>query len=199
MQGHLVIVVGHSSDAQGARSTAPLNRSEFEYNSDIAARAKAYAKPELTVDVVFRPQRGFAGIRAAYEEVSSLEPDAAIELHFNAFNGKVKGTETLYADSEDVSDLYERELAQVYQDNICKLFRRRGRQDRGLKKRPRTTRERGWYNVNQTTLFPTILLEPFFGDEPDEAQAALDNAQAYAECLIDSFEEWLALTASRSC
>ena len=204
MKYKLVVVVGHSKDAQGAMATAPLSCSEFQYNNDIAERLQGIAKLrsttelEVSVDIIHRPQKGFTGIRKAYERVSDLEPDAAIELHFNAFNRKVRGTETLFSDADDENGVLELELAQLCQSKMCTTFKRRGRQDRGLKRRPRTTRERGWYNVNQSGLYPCLLVEPFFGDNPADAELANNNRDEYAIALFEAFLEWTKILEERA-
>ncbi len=194
LTGRIALVIGHVGDGGGgAVAVAPLSQSEFDYNDDIAQRAKAFGDARgHEVEVFYRPHRGFSGIRAAYEEVNDFEPECALELHFNAFNGRVRGSETLLASAGDINPGEEIELARLVQDGMMDVFGRLGRQDRGLKERPRTTRERGWHNVNQTRLFPSLLLEPFFGDNPREAALALDRKQEYAEMLITAFERWLA-------
>ena len=197
--GRLSLVVGHSEHAQGAIATEPLGQTEFQYNSDLAQRIQRYGTERgYTVDIVFRPRPGTEGIRLAYQEVSQYEPDAAIELHFNAFNGRVRGTETLYSDTEDTPGVFEVEFASIIQDRMVRVFNRRGRLNRGIKSRPRTTRERGWYNLNQTTAFPSILIEPFFGDNEVDAGQAVQKQQELAEALIDGFTEWLTVTGQRN-
>jgi N-acetylmuramoyl-L-alanine amidase len=198
ISGRLAIVVGHTESAQGANGVAPLEQTEFEYNSDLADLIARLGESEgLKVDTVYRPRAGYAGIREAYEIVSSFEPDAAIELHFNAFNGRVRGTETLYSDAEDTPGLHELDFAREIQDQMVRVFNRRGKQDRGLKSRPRTTRERGWYNVNQTTLFPSILIEPFFGDNEKDAALAISKKDALAACIVKGFQAWQSLVGHR--
>ncbi len=197
--GRLTIVVGHTNNARGAVATAPLSQTEFDYNSDLAQRIQTFGTSKgYKVDIVLRQQPGARGIRLAYEEVSDYEPDAAIELHFNAFNGKVRGTETLYADTEDTPGVFELEFANIIQHKMVRVFNRRGRLNRGIKSRPRTTRERGWYNVNQTTAFPSILIEPFFGDNTIDAGLAVQKKQVLAEALVEGFEEWLAAVGQRN-
>lgn len=197
--GRVSIVVGHTESSQGAVGVAPLNLSEFAYNSALADMIKIIGTDRgHKVDIVFRPERGAKGIRLAYEEVSSYEPDAAIELHFNAFNGKVRGTETLYSDIEDTPGVYEIEFASIIQDKMVRLFNRRGRLNRGIKSRPRTTRERGWYNVNQTTSYPSILIEPFFGDNETDAKLAVSKQADLAADIVQGFEDWLTVTGQRN-
>jgi len=191
--GRIAFIIGHTeSSGQGAGAVAPLNQSEFVYNSDIASRAQSYGQARgHNIEVFTRPSRGYSGIVEAYEEVKDFEPDCAMELHFNAFNGRVRGSEILLASANDLSGTYEVQLSRLLQDGMMTVFGRRGRQDRGLKERPRTTRERGWFNVNQTKLFPSVLLEPFFGDNSAEATIAKAKRQEYSEMLIESTESWL--------
>lgn len=192
-KARIALVIGHTAaSGQGAVAVAPLSESEFKYNSDIANRSEIYGTARgHEVEVFIRPSRGYSGIEAAYESVKNFEPDCVIELHFNAYNGRVRGSEVLLSSAGDADWTYEIQLARLLQDGMMAVFGKRGRQDRGLKERPRTTRERGWYNVNQTRLFPSVLLEPFFGDNSAEATIATAKRQDYAEMLVDSVEQWL--------
>ena len=188
-KGRLALVIGHTKKQQGATGANPMSLSEYEYNSDLATLIKAFGEQHGCEVEIFRRDR--VGIRGAYKQVSTWGPHATIELHFNAYNTRVTGTETLYSDSEDDQNVQEKQLAEIIQKNMCGVFHRQGRGDRGLKDRPRTKAERGWYNVNQATNYASILIEPFFGDNKRDATLAIRLKQELAESLICGFVMWM--------
>jgi len=177
----LAVIVGHEKKAPGADFA--LGGSEYDYNSDIAARMTAYAAekyPQLSVHTIFRDGIGISG---AYRKAKLLNPDACLELHFNAFNKVSGGSETLSStDSEDKS------YAGIVQRRICQAFKRSGL-SRGVKVLARN--DRGGQSLYSMPGSANCLPEPFFGDNPEEAKLAHENRAAYAVCLLDATVEWL--------
>lgn len=172
----LGIIVGHTKRSPGA--SFALGGNEYDYNSMIARDAKAYADINfgkvLETHVIYRDS---VGIEGAYDKAKKLGCDVVIELHFNAFNKKVSGTETLCT-----PDIGDAALAQAMQEMQCKVFNRKG-MSRGVKQLARNAR--GAKNVYS---FPTgynCLVEPFFGDNPTEAKLADKKREEYAEGLIE--------------
>jgi N-acetylmuramoyl-L-alanine amidase len=109
-----------------------------------------------------------------------------MELHFNAANEKARGTETLYGDQNPLSA----EFARVVQDGICKLFTRDPKTNRGIKKL--VEGDRGVTNVNILKC-PSILIEPFFGDETEDAKLGFQYQEALANVLVESMVNFLIL------
>ncbi|MGF1463555.1 MAG: N-acetylmuramoyl-L-alanine amidase [Maricaulaceae bacterium] len=191
MFGRLVLIVGHSSDEQGAAGTKPLNQTEFVFNTELSKLVTKFGLPRgHLILTIFRPSRGRAGIEIAYQKALKAEPDAIIELHFNAFNKQVRGTETLLSVKSDIVETNERELAELVQSEISSVFQRIGRQDRGLKFIERRG-DRGWRSLSQVRTIPSILIEPFFGDEPNDAALAVEKKEELAKAIILAFEKWL--------
>lgn len=179
LQATLVLIVGHEKKAPGA--SFALGGSEYDYNTKVAALCEDYAKrtyPGLNVKTVFRDGVGISG---AYKAAKGLNPDACIELHFNAFNGKVAGTETL----STVEDK-DKAFAKVVQKAMCEVFERGG-DSRGVKVIPKNARGGG--NIYSLPGFANCLVEPFFGDNREEAQVALNKQKDYARALIDAAVE----------
>ena len=178
------IIVGHTKAKGGAGLHGGGN--EYGYNSDIARRCKEYAdrdlKNLLTTHIIYRDG---IGIRGAYKKATALKCDVVIELHFNAFNKKVAGTETLVATGED-----NKTFGRFVHREICRVFDRNG-DSRGVKVLSRSAN--GGLNVYSFPSGPNCLVEPFFGDNPDEAVQAQKVKQAYAagliEACIDYFED----------
>jgi len=179
----LALIVGHDKKQQGATSHKNLKMSEYAYGREVAALAQRYAKGKCDVHVILRD---YIGITGAYNRAKEIKPDACIELHFNAYDGSVQGTEILYHDDRDMDPELERRFGQKLLDNMYEIFDRGRRGKRG-KKEPQTRDERGWYNVSRVQAFPCVLVEPFFGDNPEDAQMAKDKMDEYAHSLIDAF------------
>ena len=187
--GRLALVVGHMAISGGAQGKPPINASEYIYNTDLAKTIKQCGESRgHRVDIFFRD---IGGIPWAYRQVKNQASDACIELHFNASNGTVQGTETWYLDLDKNSNIMEADFAKIVQKNICTLFERVGNTDRGVKVPARE--DRGYQNLSQLRDIPVILIEPFFGDNAADAVMAVEKKQALAETIIASFEEWLAL------
>lgn len=184
----IAIVNGHTAKAAGARAVAPIGKQEYFFNKDLGQRMlKACKALSVEAKMFYRDD---IGIQGAYKNALAYKPDLIIELHFNAFNGKASGSEVLYSDQFDLAGLKERELAQLVQKEICKALGFKGHQDRGAKDRPRTKREAGWFNLAQTINVASILVEPFFGDNPDDALRAYQHKDELAQCMVDGCLKW---------
>jgi len=176
------LIVGHEKKAQGAVMPAPYRLSEYAYNSEIAQLAKDYAKRiGVTAEIIFRDGIGISG---AYKKAKSLGVDCVIELHFNAYNGTVSGTETLCS-----NEGADKQFANFVHNHVCNVFDRKpGAGDRGVKTLSAT--DRGGSNVHALPNVPNCLIEGFFGDNPKEAKMALERKEQYAHALIDACVEW---------
>lgn len=182
MPARLALIVGHTAQAPGALSA--LGWTEYGYNSEVAALAQKFADQHhaerVRVYVIFRDDHGLAG---AYRIAADLQCDAAIELHFNAFNNRVQGSETLCSfDAQDVA------FAKIVHRKTCEVFARSG-ESRGVKAIPRSARGGG--NVYAFPSGVNCLIEPFFGDNVLEAMTAAKRKQELAQCLIDAFVDWI--------
>src|SRR3989337_4219198 len=90
---HLGIVVGHTKKEGGAK-LCTTKMSEYEYSSKVLESLIKQSKdyPSLKVSGIFRDE---VGIHGAYAKAKSFKCDAVVELHFNAFNGSQRGSQTL--------------------------------------------------------------------------------------------------------
>lgn len=169
------IVVGHEAKAPGAHAVAPLDCYEYEYNKGLAALvACALMDRGIQSEIFFRDN---VGIHGAYAEVNAYAPDGAIELHFNASGlGTARGTETLYVPRI----LGSARLADVVHAAICLGLGRVGPLNRGVKSIDVT--DRGYGNLTAATC-PQILIEPFFGDDSQDAILGLTQKQALANAI----------------
>ena len=177
----LGIVVGHEAKAPGA-TMAITKESEYSYNSKIAELIIAHSGA-FPVDVRIFKRDGI-GIAGAYKKANEALCDYVVELHFNAVNTKVAGTETL--SSTDRQDI---DFARVVQAELCKVFGRQG-MSRGVKPLPRSAR--GGFSLYAYPQGRNCLVEPFFGDNPMEAEMAYSLMDDYAKGLlraVDTFHK----------
>lgn len=176
----VAIVVGHEEKAKGTKAVPPINIHEYDYNKDLAFVVARYVKDAGAESMVFfRDQIGLAG---CYEKVNAWAreaPSCCIELHFNAFNGTVQGTECLY--DADPADSVE--LAREIQNSIVPMFRREGKQNHGIKLIQEG--DRGHYNMKLCKV-PSCIVEPFFGDNMKDSMLGAMLKFDYAKTLADA-------------
>lgn len=189
MRAKLAVIVCHEEKAKGASSVQPLGQYEYDYVYELATYIEAFAKSsdDITFEVGVFLRNG-VGISGAYRnalswiEKSPLDVCALIEPHFNAapnhLKGQAHGTETLLCSTRDLPWVNEGLLAAFVHHAVLDTL---GTRDRGLKQRPEGQGEAGWFNLNQTIHYPSILPELFFGDHPGDAKSAYENKLALAE------------------
>lgn len=177
----LGIVVGHERKAPGAVVTSPINSNEYFVNSQIAEQIRREAvKRGLQCVVILRDKVGIGG---AYGKAISQGCDAVIELHFNAFNRKAFGTETLCTKSSD-----DRAFASIVQKHLVKCFKRTGAGDRKIK--PLSISDRGGFSVHSFPTGVNCLVEPFFSDNTSEVALYLSVKDQYPKALVEAVIEW---------
>lgn len=179
----IALIVGHEKKSKGAFSKT-LGKSEYDWNGDLANKAQAYAKSIGAEAPIFL--RDQVGISGAYRNALKVKPDALIEIHFNAADGKASGTETLYNDAGDAKNVHEVIFAKKVNDAMVKVL---GLKDRGIKKRQ--PGDRGYGNINQTKSVPSILIETGFGDNPKDARAMEANKDKLAKAIINATVDFL--------
>lgn len=195
----LAIVVGHDVKAQGAVGVGALKGvTEYEYNKDLAVQIREKLSQLDSNDQCEIFLRDGVGITGAYKNALEWigkqgKPACLIELHYNAFKPghTVQGTETLYNDEKDQSGLDERIFATMVQKEMCAAFSRSGKQDRGTKTVSATEQERGWQNLTRTIAYPSVLIEPFFGDQEQDAKLAVERKGALAVGIAKAFVDFM--------
>lgn len=177
----LGIIVGHSPSNPGSPLKGNPGANEYSYNKGIAQKMSEYSKkfPKLQVSVILRGEKTVA---EAYAEARHLLCDAVIELHFNAFNGLILGSETL-----STADLSDVDFAQVIHQRMCMVFDRPGA-SRGVKAVSKSVM--GGENVHSFPGGVNCLVMPFFGDNDVDAKRGVQQADAYAKGLIDAVLLW---------
>ncbi len=169
------IVVGHTNLSKGATATSPISAREYPWNRDLAEKVHAICRARNITSRIF--YRDGIGIRGAYRQVAAWGAAFVVELHFNAFNGRAHGTETLFdADRNAGSKAW----AQRLQDAMLSGLQLR---DRGLKERD--PGDRGYASVSALNI-PSALIEPFFGDNPSDAYIGHTGKDDLAEAVADA-------------
>jgi len=184
----LAIVVGHNRKAKGVVAKSPFNLQEFDFNRDLAGVMVNFAKYYgIQAKVFYRVPRGSytKEIKEVYGKVDEWGADASIELHFNAGNGRTRGTLMLSGPSAQ-----SLKMAHDVQDMVCALYNRTGKQDLGVTKYRNVKRGRASLITGKA---PAILTEPFFGDVKAECRmvdkVGLDAlANAYLAGISQAFD-----------
>lgn len=116
-----------------------------------------------------------------------LERDGAtgaVELHFNAANGRASGHELLHWELStrgiQLAAAIDKELTAAFPNHP----------NRGLK--PKSHRDRGALFLSLTHC-PAVIVEPFFGDNPREWEffSREEQIETYVEALANGIERWV--------
>lgn len=187
----LAIVVGHEKRAPGAAGRFEPDVFEYNWNTDLARQIEAICKANnIRVGTFFRDNHGITG---AYNQVDKFNPAAAIELHFNAADGKARGTETLYAreNAKGWAEALQQEILAVYAGPSRDEVKNKG--DRKLKYLG--DGGRGAQSLTELEHVPTTLIEPFFGDVVAECRLATPAKPMLARAIVTAFARHAKLPA----
>lgn len=182
------IVVGHNSKAKGAYGGEPISAYEFDFNSSVAEiMDELAAEYGMDAKIFTRKDRGSYRneIEDVYKKTDKWGAGVTIELHFNAYDKKTAGTETLSGPSTA-----SMRTAMSVQKLIATLYDRSAKTDRGVK--PYRTIDRGRLSLISGKA-PAILVEPFFGDNPSDTELAFavgkeKLASAYLKGIADAWD-----------
>lgn len=182
----LALIVGHTKRAPGAKAVEPISTYEYFFNGGVAVEACKRAEAQkMSCRIFFKDGLTDEQVAAAVHRWTSDEKrSVCIELHFNAANGKARGTETLY----DADPTTSKTFAEVVQKHVTKALSRTGSGDRGLKLIG--PGDRGHRNL-RTVKIASCLIEPAFGDTPLDAKLLFENQERYAQSLVDAAKEFL--------
>lgn len=173
----IAIIVGHTPKQPGAMGAAPLGVPEHVYNRELAQMILPHitaAGHECLIvvrDPVDRREN-------AADQANLWRADASLELHFNAFDCKARGSLTLYLGER--AQKGDSDLARHVQNGVVTALGRQGKLNRGAQ--AVFAGDRGHLNL-RTVRCPAVLVEPFFGDQPDDAALAVTRKGALAEHL----------------
>lgn len=179
----IAIIVGHNPKSQGAVRVTD-GKSEFKWNSDLAARIRAYADADPDTEVrIFYRQSG-AGytkqIRDVYARADAWGADVTIELHFNA-SADPSASYTCTLSSGTSGSLAICERLQAAQVKVM------GLDDSGVKIRNRGG-GRGWRSL-WTGDAPAALIEPYFGSNSRDCIVADKRKEDLARAIYEAARE----------
>lgn len=187
----LGIIIGHNATKKGAYGVKPLDAFEYDYNSKIATQMSKLCTGLKIDSKVFRRKNSGnyrKEIETVYRQSDKWGSDATIELHFNAFNKKVTGTETL-AGPSDRSLI----LAMDVHRQVVAAFGRTLATDRGVKEYRNVVR--GQLSLVSGNA-PAIIVEPFFGDATADAKLAKSVGQdALAAAYVAGIAKWFGVSS----
>lgn len=176
------LIVGHSKTDGGAANHDGTTN-EYAFNDALAGNIIGLVRPEICgVTIIHR----IGGYSALPGRVNATGADFAIEMHFNAANGKASGTEVLFWHQSKRGKL----LAWLLQEKLKPAL---NLPDRGIK--PRLVDGRGGYLLAHTSM-PCVIAEPFFGDNPHDWQRATKLNDRLAAAYAATIETYAGMLQS---
>lgn len=166
----IAFVVGHDHKEQGAFSKH-LNRTEFLYHLGVA--------DYLPFDVYWRNPNinGYKSkMQDLAKQINGKGYTAVVELHFNSATPTANGCEALFFGGSVIG----KKWAQTFVEKTVKEY---GTRNRGVLA-VTNDKQRGYWFLKLIDA-PAIILEPFFGSNP-ESLKFLDE-EKYAKHLLDIF------------
>jgi N-acetylmuramoyl-L-alanine amidase len=173
----VVLVVGHSENERGASSKTNPVRTEYNFNKKVAENVAPLVSQFCNCHIIFRED----GLKDVVKKVNAINPNLAISLHCNAFNGKASGSEVLYFKGSAMGNC----LASLMLKQIHKAL---GLRNRGIKER--SLEQRGGYFLGKTKCW-AILLEPFFIDNVSDLNRADEQYEDLIKALSSGIRECL--------
>jgi len=178
----IAFIIGHTAHSRGAKSYFQESEYGFwierEHNFDRECNDLGINYGHFTRDGI--------GVDGAYREADEwlkcFEKKCIVELHFNAFNKKATGTEVLYVHDTAKEGILATEVSHAMATVL-------GLRDRGAKDvKPG---QAGHYNVTRISEYPSILLEPFFGDNIDDCKAFKRNEELFYRNVVLAIKNYL--------
>lgn len=157
----VALLVGHNSRAPGAWVKPPLNESEYVFNNQVANLVMEKGVEGVTFRRFNRTHGGgySSEIRRVYAKINAFDPDLVLDMHFNGGGGHY--CFMLYAHGSQKSRAAAAAMSPIFAEAI-------GATDYG--DRPLKSGGRGYLSVIASPA-PTVLTEPFFGDNQEHADA----------------------------
>jgi N-acetylmuramoyl-L-alanine amidase len=192
MEKRVALCVGHSRPGLdgkpegGARSATGV--SEWEYNSRLARLIAEELHDAHDISSMLIDRYAGGGYGSAMRWLGRTlreEGDIAlaVELHFNAADGKARGHEWLHWHSSAKGKRAALEMHLVFSNAFPQI------PARGVK--PKTSADRG-AGFLQATHCPAVIAEPFFGDNPTDWKLAKDFPGSIARAIARGIANALA-------
>lgn len=167
----IALSIGHSESEQGAVNQT-FGITEFMYNSGLAKLIqKELIKLGHDVDLVWRKE-----LKDLPKQINSTNADICVELHCNAYNKIVSGSEVLHY-PESPNGLA---LAEFIQEAIVDVLDLR---DRGIKGSEREL-------ILRKTKMPCVIVEPFFIDNDMDMIIGNEHKKDLALAIASGIHEY---------
>jgi len=154
----IAVIIGHNPIHQGAEAIAPIGKSEFDFNSELANLIEQESiNFPFEIELFYRKFKNSytKEIKEVYKLVDLSKCDYSMELHFNSAVFTVSGSEVLSSGSKK-----SKHFARLIQKEQVKLFDRTKKENRGVKIRKKGSR--GYLSLISGKA-AAIIVEPFFG------------------------------------
>lgn len=165
------ICVGYSRFINGSPEGGSLSYtgvSEYEYNSEIAKLLKSKLSEFNINSKIYDKYEGSSyneSMTWLANQLNNDKVDIAIELHFNEYTSVANGFEYIYW----YTSKNGKRLAQCLADSEKELFPSiRARGTNGIKVNGGSSGEGRFELFNKKPIAPTVICEPFFGNNPTE-------------------------------
>ena len=163
----IAVVIGHNEKNKGAYSNL-LKTSEFTYNSELAKLLPFYIYFENATITSYTKR-----MQELASRINKSNFDLVVGLHINALNGVAEGCECLYYKNS----VYGKRWAEIISEKVAKEY---GTKNRGAKER--IEQDRGGAFLKYINA-PTVIYEPFFGDNKESL--LFKDINKHAKILID--------------
>ena len=173
-----VIVIGHSATAMGA-SSSDGKLYEYQYNVQLSKLISS----KIQCNVVDKTGFMQSQINSI---VNQLQPTCVVELHSNAFDGSISGTEVLMT----YSTFNSNKLGNLLLNGLYACLGRQGKDKRGLLALQPS--DRGFNNICKIQA-PMCLIEPFFIDSVQDCQLGIDKQNDIAEAIKSAIISFLSI------
>jgi N-acetylmuramoyl-L-alanine amidase len=163
MSKRIGICVGHSRAGDAGARSADKSLSEWQYWKAFALKLKPVLEEEGFTPIVHTIYSGLSYTSSMSWVAAQLLGDGcdiAVELHFNAYNGKAEGFEALHWFSSRNGSRLAKDFLEAQGDIGPDWAKGRGR-------KTIDSTGRGGQFLRKTHC-PAMIWEPFFGDNPKE-------------------------------
>lgn len=172
----LAIAIGHKKSSPGAVNQR-FKLSEYEYNEELAYLIQKYlSQVGISSKFVFR-----STYRNLPDDINAIGSDVALELHANAFDGKLSGSQISYSNQSEngkkLANILQREIV-----NVLKL------PDRGIK--PKSSNDKNGYILHNVKA-PIVVTELFFIDNDSDIKIAIEKKEELAQAIARGIKKYL--------
>ena len=173
----IALIIGHTKHSKGA-SNKSKNLYEFDFNQELSTRILDISKTINDIDFIVIYRDTYSKLPGA---VNRQDVDIAISMHCNAYNESASGTETLYYHTSTRG----KQLAGNMNYQFNKAL---GLKNRGIK--AKTSEDRGGFLLRYTSA-PCVIAEPFFIDNDDDLDKALESIDDLAHAYVDGCVDYM--------